>query len=62
MINSFLVDVDYFIRTKLMELSEDGAVRLLEEKFITGREGYFCLKFSKNLTRTKALLTYRKRT
>ncbi|NLW77186.1 MAG: hypothetical protein GXY18_12290 [Methanomicrobiales archaeon] len=45
-----------------MELSEDGAVRLLEEKFITGREGYFCLKFSKNLTRTKALLTYRKRT
>ena len=55
------MDVDYFIRMKLMELSEDGAVRLLEEKFITGREGYFCLKFSKNLTRTKALLTYRKR-
>jgi hypothetical protein len=47
-INSFLVDVDYFIRTKLMETSEDGAIRLLEEKFIIGREGFFCMKSSKN--------------
>jgi hypothetical protein len=28
------------------------AVKLLEEAFITGREGFFCLKSSKNLTVT----------
>jgi len=56
------IDVDYFIWTKLMELSEDDILRLLEEEFIIGREGFFCLKSSKNLTHTKALLTYRKRT
>jgi len=44
-----------------MELSEDDAVKLLEEKFINGREGFFCLKSSKNLTLTEALLTYRKK-
>jgi len=30
------VEVDYSIQTKLIELSEDDAVKLLEEKFITG--------------------------
>jgi transposase len=60
-INNILVDVDYSIQTKLIELSEDDAIRLLEEKFITGREGFFCLKSSKNLTLTEALLTYRKK-
>lgn len=60
-INNLLVEVDYSIQTKLMELSEDDAVKLLEEKFITGREGFFCLKSSKNLTLTEALLTYRKK-
>ena len=49
-INNLLVDVDYSIQTKLIELSEDDAVRLLEEKFITGREGFFCLKSSKNFS------------
>jgi len=43
------VDVDYSIQTKLLELSEEDAVKLLEEKFITGREGFFCLKSSKKL-------------
>ena len=60
-INNLLVEVDYSIQTKLMELSEDDAVKLLEERFITGREGFFCLKSSKNLTLTEALLTYRKK-
>jgi hypothetical protein len=55
------VDVDYFIRTKLMELSEDDAIRLLEEKLITEREGFFRLKSSKNLTHTEAFLSYRKK-
>jgi transposase len=61
-INNLLVDVDYSIQTKLIELSEEDAVNLLEEGFVTGREGFFCLKSSKNLTLTKALLTYRKKT
>ena len=60
-INNVLVDVDYSIQTKLIELSEEDAISLLEEKFITGREGFFCLKSSKNLTLTEALLTYRKK-
>lgn len=60
-INNLLVDVDYTIQTKLVELSEDDAVKLLEDKFITGREGFFCLKSSKNLTLIEALLTYRKK-
>ena len=53
--------MNYSIQTTLMELSEDDVVRLLEEKFITGREGFFCLKSSKNLTLPEALLTYRKK-
>jgi transposase len=60
-INNLLVDVDYSIQTKLIELSEDDAIKLLEETFITGREGFFCLKSSKNLTLQEALLTYRKK-
>ncbi len=60
-INNLLVDVDYSIQTKLLELSEEDAVKLLEEKFITGREGFFCLKSSKKLTLPEALLTYRKK-
>jgi len=60
-INNLLVDVDYSIQTKLLELSEGDAIRMLEEKFITGREGYFCLKSSKNLTLPEALLTYRRK-
>jgi len=60
-INNLLIDVDYSIQTKLVELTEDDAVKLLEDKFINGREGFFCLKSSKNLTLTEALLTYRKK-
>lgn len=53
-INNLLVEMDYSIQTKLIELSEDDAVKLLEEKLITGREGFFCLKSSKNLTLTES--------
>ena len=60
-INNLLIDVEYSIQTKLIELSEDEAVKLLEENIITGREGFFCLKSSKNLTLAEALLTYRKK-
>ncbi len=60
-INNLLIDVEYTIQTKLMELSEDEAVKLLEENIITGREGFFCIKSSKNLTLDEALQTYRKK-
>ncbi len=60
-INNLLIDVEYSVQTKLVELSDDEAVKLLEEKIITGREGFFCLKSSKNLTLSEALLTYRKK-
>ncbi|NOQ48002.1 MAG: IS1634 family transposase [Methanococcoides sp.] len=60
-INNVLIDVSYSFQTKLIELSEDEAIKLLEDKLITGREGFFCLKSSKNLTLKQALLTYRKK-
>jgi transposase len=60
-INNVLVDVKYSLQTKLMELDEQDAIKLLEEKLITGREGFFCLKSSENLTLKEALQTYRKK-
>ena len=60
-INNILVDVVYSLQTKLMELDEEEAIKLLEEHLITGREGFFCLKSSKNLTLKQALGTYRKK-
>jgi len=60
-IDNLLIDVEYSVQTKLIELSEDEAVKLLEDSIITGREGFFCLKSSKNLTLAEALLTYRKK-
>jgi transposase len=60
-INNVLIDVSYSFQTKLIELSENEAIKLLEDKLITGREGFFCLKSSKNLTLKQALLTYRKK-
>lgn len=60
-INNILVDVSYSLQTKLMELDEQEAIKLLEDHLITGREGFFCLKSSKNLTLKQALQTYRKK-
>ncbi len=60
-INNVLVDVTYSLQTKLMKLDEQEAIKLLEEHLITGREGFFCLKSSKNLTLKEALQTYRKK-
>ncbi len=60
-VNNALIDVSYSFQTKLVNLSEEEAIKLLEEKIITGREGYFCFKSSKNLTLKQALLTYRKK-
>ena len=60
-IHNVLVDVSYSIQTKLMEIGEEEAIKLLEEQVITGREGFFCLKSSENLTLKEALATYRKK-
>ena len=60
-INNHLIDIEYSIQTKLTELTDEEAVILLETKIITGREGFFCLKSSKDLTLSEALLTYRKK-
>lgn len=60
-INNVLVDVSYSIQTKLMEIGEEEAVKLLEDEVINGREGFFCIKSSKDLTLKEALETYRKK-
>ena len=60
-INNPLVDVKYSYQTKLTELPEKEALEFLESKFINGREGFFCLISSKNLTLEEALLTYRRK-
>ncbi|WP_342306350.1 transposase [Methanolobus sp. ZRKC5] len=60
-INNALVDVSYSLQTKLMQINEQGAIELLEEKLVTGREGFFCLRSSENLTLNQALQKYRKK-
>jgi transposase len=60
-INNVLIDISYSYQTKLEELSEEEAMKLLEKIIITGREGFFCIKSSENLTLQQALQTYRKK-
>ncbi len=60
-INNVLIDISYSYQTKLKELSEEEAMNLLEKIIITGREGFFCIKSSENLTLQQALQTYRKK-
>ncbi|MDD5617437.1 MAG: transposase [Candidatus Methanoperedens sp.] len=60
-INNVLIDVSYSYQTKLEELSDDEALKLLEEVIINGREGFFCIKSSEDLTLQQALQTYRKK-
>ena len=60
-INNKLIDISYSYQTKLVEMTEEDAFKLLEKETINGREGFFCLKSSKNLTLKEALETYRKK-
>lgn len=60
-IDNELVDVTYTYQTKLKELSEEEAIKLVKSAEITGREGFFCIKSSENLTLLQALQTYRKK-
>jgi len=60
-INNVLIDITYEFQTKLETISDDEAIKLLEKKIVTGREGFFCLMSTKNLTLRKALEIYRKK-
>lgn len=60
-INNVLIDVTYSYQTKLEELNEEEALKLVESAVITGREGFFCIKSNEDLTLEQALQTYRKK-
>lgn len=60
-INNELINVTYSYQTKLKELGEEGAKKFIENASINGREGFFCIISSKNLTLEEALATYRKK-
>ncbi len=60
-INNVLIDIAYSYQTKLGELSDEDALKLVENAIVTGREGFFCIKSSENLTLQQALQTYRKK-
>jgi len=58
-INNPLVDVKYIYQTKLTSLSEKEALKVVQKASINGREGFFCLVSSENLTLEEALKIYR---
>ena len=60
-IKNELVDVTYSYQTKLKQLGEDKALEYVKTHSITGREGFFCLTSSVDLTLEEALQTYRKK-
>ena len=60
-INNVLVDITYEYQTKLKTLSEEEALILANKAAINGREGFFCLVSSEDLTLKQALETYRKK-
>ena len=60
-INNVLVKAIIEYQTKLKDLSEEQAFELVKKASITGREGFFCLTSSQNLTLEEALFLYRKK-
>lgn len=60
-INNPLVECKYSYQTKLTQMSEAQAKRILKRAAITGREGFFCLVSNRNLTLKEALETYRRK-
>ena len=59
MLNNPLVKITYTFQTRLSELTEDQAKKLVQAAAITGREGFFCLISSEKLTLAQALKIYR---
>ena len=60
-INNVLVDVTYSYQTKLAKMNENDAFKLVKKAAINGREGFFCLTSSENLTLEEALTIYRQK-
>lgn len=60
-INNPLIDISYEYQTKLVELGEYKAKKLLKKLVFTGREGFFMLSSSENLTLQEALKIYRQK-
>ena len=60
-INNVLVKAIIEYQTKLRSLSEEEAFELVKNASITGREGFFCLTSSENLTLKEALILYREK-
>ena len=56
-----LVDIKYFVQTRLHKMTKKQALKCLYQDAVNGREGFFCLKSSEDLTLKQALETYRKK-
>lgn len=61
LINNPLIDMKISIQTKLPTMDEEQAFELVKKASISGREGFFCLTSSENLTLEEALIIYRKK-
>ena len=58
-LNNPLVDIKYTYQTKLAQLTDEQAKKLVQAATISGREGFFCLVSSEKLTLEQALKIYR---
>ncbi len=60
-VNNVLVKAIIEYQTKLKSLSDEQAFELVKKASITGREGFFCLTSSQNLTLKEALFLYKEK-
>jgi transposase len=61
MVNNPLVKAKIEYQTKLLQMSELEAFKIVKKASITGREGFFCLTSSQDLTLEQALFLYREK-
>ena len=59
LIDNVLIKATISLQTKLTEISEEEALRLLLEKGTTGREGFFCLVSDRDMDPREARSKYR---
>jgi len=59
LLNNPLVDITYTYQTKLKDLTDEQARKLVQSASINGREGFFCLVSCEKLTLIQALKIYR---
>lgn len=58
-IDNVLIKATISLQTKLAEITEDEAIRILREKSITGREGFFCLVSDRDMDPREVRSMYR---